>query len=60
MVHKADAAYSDAKGISLWRHKLRRGFKGPLSDRAAFITVMAISLTLWVVIFKVVGFFLVG
>ena len=59
MVHKTGTAYSDAKGISPRRHKLLRGFKGPLSARASIISVMAISLALWLVIVKIVGF-LVG
>ena len=59
MVHKADAAYSDAKGVSLSRQKLLRG-KERLSGRAAIIKVLTISITLWFVFFKVVQFFLVG
>jgi len=59
MVHKADAAYSDAKGVSLSRQKLLRG-KERLSAPAAILTVLAISITLWFVFFKVAQFFLVG
>jgi len=59
MVHKTDTADSDAKGISLRRHKLRR-LQERLSGRAAIIKVLTISITLWFVFFKVVQFFLVG
>ena len=58
MVHKTDAGYSEAKGISLWRHKLLH--KGRLPVGIAMISVAAISITLWFVFSKVVQFFLVG
>ena len=58
MVQKAAAADSDSKGISLWRHKLLH--KGRLPVGIAMISVAAISLTLWFVVFKIVKFILVG
>jgi hypothetical protein len=58
MVQKAAVTDSDSKGIPLWRHKLLH--KGRLPVGIAMISVAAISLTLWFVVFKIVNFISVG
>ena len=53
MVQKAGAAYADSKSVFFWRHKLLRRFNGRLSIRAAMISILVISLAMWVAIIKV-------
>jgi hypothetical protein len=54
MVRKASVAYSDPKGVFLWRRALLRRSNGRLSVRVAITLMIVINFTLWIAVVKIV------